>query len=388
MAAEPLRGRFEAFASCQPGLEPLLADELSTLGLPGRSLAGGVAFAADLAGVMRACLWLGSASHVLLRIAAFPCRALGELQRKAAAVPWPQWLRRDVPLDVRATARASRVFHTDAIVERTLAAIAATLGGPPPTNAGDDAEVARVHVRFHRDVCTISVDATATPLHRRGYRLAGAKAPLREDLAHALVLASGHRPGERLLDPFCGSGTIAIEAAGRALGLAPGRHRPPALDQLALFEARTWAAVAAAPAPRPATAPAGAAPILASDRDAGAVADARANAERAGVAGAISFANCSFTEALAAAGPGPGVVATNPPFGRRVAGNRDLVPLYQKLGHGIAALGPGWRAAILAHDVRLARRSALPLQAAFTTRHGGLSVTALCGSALVAADSP
>jgi len=366
---------FEAFASCQPGLEPLLTRELQALGATPRTLPGGVAFAADTRLVMKSCLWLGTASHVLLRLAEFPCRALGELQRKAAQLPWDDWLRPKVPVDIRATTRASRVFHTSAIEERIGNAISAAFGKPLREATTDDDDVARVTVRFHRDVCTISLDATSTPLHRRGYRLASAKAPLREDLAHALLLAGGFTANDALLDPFCGSGTIAIEAAGLARGLAPGRARPPALGQLALFDAELWMEVKEQPAPRTAL------PIAASDRDAGAIEAARGNAERAGVADAIDFRCCAITAQpwleKPGAAPARGLLATNPPFGIRVQKGPGLLPLYQTLGHRAARLGEGWRTVVLAHDVRLARRTGVPLRAAFTTRHGGLSVTAL-----------
>ena len=377
---------FEAFASCQPGLEPLLARELQALGATPRTLPGGVAFAADTRLVMKSCLWLGTASHVLLRLAEFPCRALGELQRKAALLPWDDWLRPKVPVDIRATTRASRLFHTSAIEERIGNAISAAFGKPLREATTADDDVARVTVRFHRDVCTISLDATSTPLHRRGYRLASAKAPLREDLAHALLLAGGFTADDALLDPFCGSGTIAIEAAGLLRGLAPGRARPPALGQLALFDAELWMEVKEQPAPR--TAP----PIAASDRDAGAIEAARGNAERAGVADAIDFRCCAITAQpwLEKPGTAPtrGLLATNPPFGIRVQKGPGLLPLYQTLGHRAARLGEGWRTVVLAHDVRLARRTGLPLRAAFTTRHGGLSVTALVPGGAAAATDP
>jgi putative N6-adenine-specific DNA methylase len=371
--------KFELFAACQPGLEPLLARELATLGAEARVAGGGVAFEGDLRLAMRACLWLGTASHVLLRVAEFRCRAPGELERKAVELPWRAWLRADVPVEVRASSRASRVYHTGLIAARVSSAIAAGLGAPLREPRAEGEPVARLQIRFASDVCTISLDATSTPLHRRGYRLDAAKAPLREDLAHALVLASGWTPEVALLDPFCGSGTIAIEAAGLAAGLAPGRLRAPPLAHLALFDAPTWQELAGERAPAPAALP----PIAASDRDAGAIAAARANAGRAGVESLITFAHAALTKqpwlAAAGAAPGRGMLVTNPPFGRRVSEADKLGTLYQALGHRAARLGAGWRVAILAHDARLARRTGLPLRAVFTTRHGGLSVSALVG---------
>ncbi|MEZ6037846.1 MAG: class I SAM-dependent RNA methyltransferase [Planctomycetota bacterium] len=377
---------FEAFAACLPGLEPLLEGELRALELSPRAVPGGVEFRADVAAVMRACLWLGTASHVRIRLATFRCRALGELERKARELPFAEWLSPRAPLHLQATARRSRVYHTGAIEQRVHDAIRAALGKAPPeakADAAGERDGAHLQVRFDEDLCTLSLDATTTPLHRRGYRLDGRKAPLREDLAHALLLSAAHQPDEALLDPFCGSGTIVIEAAARALGMPPGRLRPPPLEQTPLFDAELWQSIFRGWEPRSSCAP-----IAASDRDEGAVQATQANAARAGVAAHLT---CTAS-ALAAqpwlqpgAAPPRGVVVTNPPFGHRVGQMQSLAPLYQTLGHRFAKLGDGWRACVLAHDVRLARRTGVPLHAAWTTRHGGLSITALCSGTTAAA---
>ena len=375
-------GPLPLFAACQPGLEPFLADEVRALGLTPNAQRGGIACSGEVRDVLRLGLWLGTASHVLMRVAEFRCRALGELQRKAAELPWSDWLRPRVALEVRATTRGSRIYHTGAAEERIENAIAKALGSTPPKAHPDDDITARVHVRFRDDLCTVSLDATSTPLHRRGYRLDGRKAPLREDLAHALLLASGWTPADALLDPFCGSGTILVEAAGLARGLAPGRLRPPPLEHLALFDPDLWNEV------RREARGAGHAPaICGSDRDDGAITAARENAARAGTADAIDLRMAAVSTQPWLRGestPPRGVLVTNPPFGLRVAKGDGLLPLYQTLGHKAAKLGAGWRVAMLVHDVRLARRTGLPLRAAFTTKHGGLTVTAMVGSTTAA----
>lgn len=365
-----------AFAACLPGLEPLLAAELRALGADPKPAAGGAEFDADLGLLLRCGLWLGTASHVLVRLTTFRCRALGELERKTATMPWKQWLRRDVAVQVDATARRSRLFHTGAITERIERSIHGALGDLPAAEPDSDAPVARIAARFEDDHCTISLDTTTTPLHRRGYRLATGKAPLREDLAHALVLAAGLTSQTAVLDPFCGSGTIVIEAAALQRGLPPGRLRPPPLQHLAMFDPAVWSRVAAA---RPETTDVPR--IAAGDRDAGAIEAARSNAARAGLADAIDF-TCAPLRSQPwlrdpANAPRIGRIVTNPPYGVRVSAQRSLLPLYQTLGKCAQALGEGWSATMLAHDPRLARRSGLPLQAVFTTKHGGISVTAL-----------
>lgn len=366
------------FASCQPGLEPFLIEELSRQYVSAEAVPGGATFTGNMQTVMRACLWLGTASHVRIRLAQFRCRALGELQRKAAEMPWKDWLSSRVPVALTSRSRRSRVYHTGGISERIYNAIGGSLGRPPTLARDEDETVAGVAARFDEDVCTISLDATTTPLHRRGYRLDGRKAPLREDIAHALVLASNWSPDTAMLDPFCGSGTIAIEAAGLAMGLAPGRLRPPAMQQTARFDIDAWQEVIEEGTRRDPMAP-----IAASDRDQGAVEATRQNAERAGVEQAIQ---CD-AHALAAQpwlegrdAPAIGTLITNPPYGVRIQNGSNLLPLYQTIGHRLKSLGEGWNAMILAHDMRLARRTGLPLAPAFTTKHGGLSVTAM-GSA-------
>ena len=324
---------------------------------------------------MRACLWLGTATHVRIRLAQFRCRALGELERKAAEFDWRAWLSPRVPLDLRAASKRSRVYHTGAIQERVYNAIGRAFRGAPTLAREGDEVAAPLHIRFVDDTCTISLDATSTPLHRRGYRLDGRKAPLREDIAHALVLASGFEPGDALLDPFCGSGTVAIEAAAIARCVPPGRLRPPPMQHSARFDHDAWRRLTEDVQPNEDLPP-----IACSDRDDGAVAATLANAERAGVgAGLRAEAHAVAAQPWLQDGAAPprGVVATNPPYGMRVKGNSPLLPLYQTIGHRVKRMGPGWRAAILVHDVRLARRTGLALAPEFTTRHGGLSVTAM-----------
>ncbi|MGC6487374.1 MAG: THUMP domain-containing class I SAM-dependent RNA methyltransferase [Planctomycetota bacterium] len=366
------------FAACQPGLEPFLVAELDALSLRAESVPGGATFEGDQDALLRACLWLGTASHVRVRLARFRCRALGELERKAADFAWRDWLTPRVPLDLRAASKRSRVYHTGAIQERLFHAIGRAFGAAPALARDEDPVTAPLHVRFVDDTCTISLDATSTPLHRRGYRLDGRKAPLREDIAHALVLASGFGPGDALLDPFCGSGTVAIEAAAIARCVPPGRLRPPPMQHSARFDHDAWTRLLDAVQPNDDLPP-----IACSDRDEGAVAATRANAERAGVGdvlqtGAHAFAAQPWLQQGGA--PARGVLATNPPYGVRVKGNSPLLPLYQTIGHRLKQAGPGWRAAILAHDVRLTRRTGLALEPAFTTRHGGLGVTAMTTS--------
>ncbi len=208
----------EAFAACLPGVEPFLAQELEELGYipanhhPGE---GGVGFSSTLEGLYRANLWLRTANRVLLRLGRFQAIQFAELRRKAANLPWERYLTPGQPVAIRSTCHHSKLYHSGAVSERVLGAIGDRLEHAPEALAFDEEQPAAqlVLVRMDNDECTISLDMSGEPLHRRGYRLAVAKAPLRETVAAAMLYASGWDRRSPLLDPFCGSGVIPIEAA-------------------------------------------------------------------------------------------------------------------------------------------------------------------------------
>jgi putative N6-adenine-specific DNA methylase len=356
------------FAVCAPGLEAVLARELQGLGLlKGFTLlreSGGVSFSGRLRDLYRANLLLRSAERVLAGIGGFEAGSLPELRRGAAGLPWRKYLSADRPVSVRVLCRGSRIFHRGEAAARVAAAISESLGQAPEGGAAQ-----LVFVRIEKDLCSVSVDSSGELLHRRGYRLAGAKAPLSESLAGALVLASGWDRRGPLLDPFCGSGTIAIEAALLAAGLAPGRARRFAFMDWDGFDEEYWEGVKAETEAAPAAEPPR---ILASDRDAGAVAAARANAERAGVAGRIEF-SCRAVSAVEPPA-GPGWVVSNPPYGVRIQGKGELRDLYAQLGKVLRSKCPGWRACLLCASPPLLRATGLPFEAGLATVNGGLAV--------------
>lgn len=385
------------YAVTAPGLEALAAQELRRLGLlkgdptsgtaeretrplsHQESEAGGVAFDGELEDLYRANLHLRTASRVLVRLGTFRAVSFPELRKKARRLAWERYLAPGQPVALRTTCHKSRLYHSDAVAERVAGAIGDRLGSPTPPvkvkpSSDESTGAAGEHhqlvvVRMLNDECTVSVDASGQLLHRRGYRLASAKAPLRETLAAALLLAAGWDEAAPLLDPFCGSGTIAIEAALLAQGLPPGHSRRFAFMKWPAFDPKRWGALLAAAQPRPTAAlPV----ILASDRDAGAIRLARENAERAGVAQAIEFS----TRAVSAITPpaGPGWVVTNPPYGVRVSANQDLRNLYAQLGHVLRRHCSGWQVAILSSDRKLLAQTGLRLDTSFTTVNGGVKV--------------
>lgn len=357
----------------------MLARELEGLGaLSPRVVPGGVEMRGHRRFIYRANLESGLATHVLVRVGSVVADRFEELERALAELPWETVLTPGIGRRVSASATKSRLHHTGALEERALAAIARRLGDD---RREPDPEGVPVALRLVRDRATLSVDTSGAPLHRRGYRLAVSAAPLREDLARALVVASGWDPSTPLVDPFCGAGTLAIEAACLARKLAPGRHRSFAFERTPLFHAPTWEDVrtkAEAAASAHASAP-----LIAGDRDPRAIEAAGANAARAGVASDLALHVSAVSELdLSAVADSPkGLVIANPPYGQRLGDVDALAPLYRALGRRARELPAGWTVAVLTSERRLGMLVSPRLQTAFVTTSGGLKVRALIGPA-------
>lgn len=393
--------RFELFASTAPGLESIAAGELKTLGIRGRQDIGGVAFSGDLDRLYEANLWLRTASRVVARLGRFHASTFYELEHRAKKLPWEEFLPASGRVRLRVTCRKSKLYHSDAVAERIMSAISrvgsrviearverhtdddtdGAENAEENENAAAEAQDVRESsqlfiVRILHDEVVVSADSSGALLHRRGYRQEIAKAPLRETLAAAMVLASGWRGNEPLLDPMCGSGTIPIEAALIGRGVAPGSRREFQFMTWPTFDQGLWTAILEKANGSITNVTAR---IRGSDRDAGAVGAASRNAQRAGVAETIEFSIESVSASLAAledVQPGVGWVLTNPPYGIRMGESDDLRNLYARLGTALNARR-GWRIGVLTTDTALIRETRLPLMPRFVTRNGGIPVSFL-----------
>ena len=366
----PTQPRYDLFATCAPGFEAVAAQELFTLGIATpRVEAGGVNFRGFASHVYKVNLWARSIERVLLRLDEFRALTFKELHDKAKQIDWAQYIQPTRPVSIRATCHKSRLIHSDAVVERVATAIANKF----KRNIGaDDADehAQLIVVRVVNDVCTISLDSSGPLLHRRGYRQATAKAPLRETLAAAMLLSSGWTPEHPLIDPFCGSGTIPIEAALIARNIAPGLKRRFAFMDWPRFDQGRVAKLSSTQA-NEAILPTAPASIQGSDRDAGAIEASRANAERAGVLNDIEFTQ----RAVSAIEPiGRGWIVTNPPYGQRVSDDKDVRNLYAQFGKVARAKAAGWHIAMLAGSDELAQATKLPFGPAVRVNNGGLRV--------------
>ena len=360
--------RYRAAAVCTPGLEPVCADELRALGCrPKRAGPGLLEFGATARQLYSANVWLRTASRVIVRIGTFRATDFAHLQEHAAKIDWKRWVPEGHAPRFRISSNNSKLYHTKAIAQRLH-----QVGLPPSIGEPEQLFI----VRVERNNVTISVDSSGQALHKRPWRTELGEAPLRTTMAAAMVLLSGWDAETPLIDPFCGSGVIGIEAALYAGGRPPGGEREFAFHSWSDFEPGSWASVVGGiestsdrrtggnDQARPAI-------IRLSDRDREVVAMAERNAERAQVSDRIEFEArvVSHLKAL----PGSGMVVTNPPYGKRV-GRSELSGLYGRLGAVARERLPGFGLTVLTPDARLAKAADGRLRSAARFRHGGLPV--------------
>ncbi len=360
------------FASAAPGLEPIVAAELESLGLGGRSVEGGVEFEGGAPEMFAANLWLRAASRVLTRAAEFHASSFHELERRANQVPWENWISRGGAIRFRVTCRKSRLYHSDAVAERLTTAAVKHAGAVPAE--GDAGQL--FVVRIVHDECTIRADSSGELLHRRGYRQAVAKAPLRETLGAAMLLASEWDGRSPLVDPFCGSGTIAIEGAMIARRMAPGARRSFAFERWPSHDAAKWRSVA--DRARESELPSAPTRIIASDRDEGAVRSSIENAQRAGVDADVE----AIVRPVSAMEPPAkhGCIVTNPPYGVRIGERRELRNLYAAFGNALRQKASGYHVALLSADPSLESQVGIDFEEVLRTTNGGVAVRLVVGT--------
>ena len=363
-------GDLEFFLVAPPGFEAALCAEARAKGF-GSAVAtkGGVTIRGSWPDVWRANLEMRGASRILARIASFRAMHLAQLDKRARRVAWGEILRPDAPFRVEASCTSSRIYHSGAAAQRVERAIQETIGA----TASPDAAV-MIKVRIEDDLCTIAIDTSGEPLHKRGHRQAVAKAPMRETLASLFLRECGYDGREPVVDPMCGSGTFVIEAAEIAAGLAPGRSRHFAFEALRTFDDSAWQLLRTKDRTTAATAPP-AVRFYGSDLDAGAIRMSRENAARAGIAETTEFRQLAIDEVVAPPGP-PGLVIVNPPYGDRIGDRPALSSLYRTLGQTLMTRFSGWRVGLVTSEAPLAKASGLPFKPpAAVVLHGGLRVT-------------
>jgi putative N6-adenine-specific DNA methylase len=379
---------FPALAVVPPGLEAAALEEVQRLGAQSpRALRGAVAFRIDTAGFYRLHLRARLPFRLLRELNRFACSSREDLSVGVCqAADWDLWLppSRTLRVEVSGGMAALNHSHFTALeVKNALVDLQRERWGTRSAVDRDDPDlVLHLHLLRHGEA-VLSLDGGGGSLHRRGWRAAVGLAPLKENLAAGLIALTGWEGDVPLADPFCGSGTLLIEAACAALGRAPGL-RPPADGQPARsrdFALRRWpdfdpdlwreeeeAARAGARESLADGRPL--APLLGCDHNAEVLAQARANAEAAGVAPWIRF---ELADARAfTPPPGPGVIVTNPPFGERLGGRQDLQELYGALGQRLRHHAPGWTLWLLSGHPELTPSLRLKASRRMPVSHGGL----------------
>ncbi|HEY1696956.1 MAG TPA: THUMP domain-containing protein [Polyangiaceae bacterium] len=339
------------FATAAKGTEPALRDELRELRLRGvRADRGGVHFEGEMPEAARACLWSRIAVRVLVEVSAFDAPDEDALYEGVRDLDWTRWMTARTTLAVRATCRSSRLTHSQFVAQRTKDAVVDLLRdrlGARPSVDRDDPDVL-LAVHLARDRATVYLDAGGASLHERGWRREAGDAPLRETLAAAVLRLSGWDREQPLVDPMCGAGTIAIEAAAWATRAAPGLSRERfGFERWADHDGAAVRGMQEMRASARAQQRTGGPRVVASDASPQAVRHATANAKAAGVAIEVSRHD---VRDLAPLGPA-GFVVTNPPYGARLEAGEAL---YAVLARSLGGMH-GHTAAILAGTPAIAR---------------------------------
>ncbi|MCI1710220.1 MAG: bifunctional 23S rRNA (guanine(2069)-N(7))-methyltransferase RlmK/23S rRNA (guanine(2445)-N(2))-methyltransferase RlmL [Chiayiivirga sp.] len=366
------------FATCAKGLEYLLVDELRELGAGEvREALAGVHFSGDLATAYRACLWSRLASRVLMPLAEFEAVDDSALYHGVRGIDWQRHLAPDGTLAVDANLFASQLNHARYAEQRVKDAVVDQLREATGTRPSVDTEQPdlRINLAVKRDRATLSLDLAGASLHRRGWRQAQGAAPLKENLACAVLIRAGwpevFRQGGALLDPMCGSGTLLIEGARIAADVAPGLQR----DHFGFLrwcghQPELWEPLQAEARQR---ADAGLAALRSAffglDADPEAIATAQRNARAAGVEACIAFATGEVAKLVPPAGAMPGLVVCNPPYDERLAAD---VSLYREFGSALRRGFSGWRAAVLTGDEALGRALGLRAEKRYVLYNGAL----------------
>lgn len=340
------------FATCPRGLELLLVDELRELNAEKiHAFGGGVQFAGDFFLCYRVNLTSRIASRVLWQVADGGYRGEEDIYRIAYAPRWTDWFdaARTIRVDVSATQSplTSLNFVTlkikDAVCDKMR-----RISGQRPSVDTDTPDVPLQAHLTDRDF-TLYLDTTGEPLFKRGLRVEAREAPLRENLAAGILRLAGWTPGQTLLDPMCGGGTILLEAAHTALDIAPGMGRHFAFEKFKNFDQPRWRALMQQSAARQkAKTPLA---IYGSDLSGEALKTARTNLTAAGLDKVVSLKQADVLEIAAPAKAG--IIVTNPPYGVRLSEQQLLAEFYPKLGDRLKKYFSGWRAYFLTADMRL-----------------------------------
>jgi putative N6-adenine-specific DNA methylase len=365
---------------CTPGFEGVLAQEIRALPevQDVTPATGGVEATGPLDTLYHANLRLRTASRVLLRIDDFLAQTYPMLFDHARKVPWELYLGHNTSYSIKVSARLSRLRHerniTSTLHEAILKAVT-PLGLEPQVMTDATTEF---HVRLYQDRCTISLNTSGEHLHKRGYRLATAKAPIRETLAAGALLACNAQHYDLILDPMCGAGTFLTEAALLKLGIPPGHNRSFAFEHHPYYQASKWERFK-----REATStlePVSTA-IIGNDVNTGGVNAARANAERAGVLRHVTLFNQdALTLDYSALKRPRSLIISNLPYAERIGSSQGIKTLYQRFVRHLRQHARGWDYAFITSHPEWLNEAGLESTTKVEFTNGGLRVELVQGN--------
>ncbi|WP_286238197.1 bifunctional 23S rRNA (guanine(2069)-N(7))-methyltransferase RlmK/23S rRNA (guanine(2445)-N(2))-methyltransferase RlmL [Neptuniibacter halophilus] len=370
------------FLTCPKGLELLLEEELHQLGITEtRQTVAGVQCEAELEQAYRVCLWSRLANRVLMPLHEAEAETADDLYREVQQVDWLQHMRSEGTLLIDFSGQTREINNThfgalkvkDAIVDQ----IRDTTGARPSIDKV--APDLRINVRMHRGKLTVALDLSGDSLHRRAYRLQAGEAPMKENLAAAVLIRAGWpqqmQENGVLLDPMCGSGTLLIEAALMAADIAPGLQRKRfGFSRWTGHQRELWENLLAEAKARKAKALSELDICLTGfDQDGKVLRAARQNAERAGVADLIEFTTQRLEDLGAEQIPqAQGLLVTNPPYGERLGETQQLMFLYRHLGDKLKSQFAGWTAAIFTSNPDLCKVTGLRADKQYKLFNGAL----------------
>jgi putative N6-adenine-specific DNA methylase len=387
------------FAICSPGLKKVCLDEMLDLGFPEDKLdvsPGGIEFRGRLEDLMQLSLNLRSPSRILMRVASFKADSFEKLQKKTNGIDWILYLQKNTTLKFNVTAKKSRLYHSDAIAQRCEKIIGDHLWSNPneitdvetKTNAKKNSNnkanstkksTQTIFIRAENDRFTLSLDASGDLLFKRGIKKQVSHAPLRENIAAAMLHWTDFSKDDTLIDPMCGSGTFSIEAAMIQGNLPPGFFRSFAFEQWPGFSKKAFAHMKKQ-ARKDFIQPSGKS-IFASDVDESALDSITENISKHNLSNFIQVEEKDFFSITPPDLPAgkKGVILINPPYGKRIGVKSDNKPFFQETGKKLAADFKGWRVGIIfpSRECKTYLGLRLELKPIF---HGGLELFAGIGT--------
>jgi len=372
--------QYPLFISCPPNLEILLQQELLPLGLQNsKPTVMGVFGEADLASVYRICLWSRIANRVQLRLLSGLAPDKQTLYRLCYAFAWNQLFEADKTFAVEFhghTPYINNSMYGAQLVKDAIVDYFKQFQQRP--NVDRVKPDIRIHAHIKNFQLSVSLDLVGYSLHQRGYRMATAEAPLKENLAAAILFRANwpalYQQGAALVDPCCGSGTFLIEAALMAANRAPGLLRDDqALPNWLAHDAELWQATRQQALDQQRAIEQ---PIVGFDNAAEAVDATRANLIAANLADAVTVQQSAVHEISAL--PERGLLVTNPPYGERLQDPASVLPLYQELGQLLYQHAQGWQAAVLTSETMLAQAIGLRSHKQYGINNGAIETRLYC----------